>query len=201
MIKTLIFDLGGVIVPLDFPAAYAAIGAISPHPAGEIRERIIATGLVDRLELGHVAPEAFAREMSAALGLELPYDRFCELWSGIFPPHTLTPDELLAELHGRYRLLLLSNTNAIHFTYVKQRYPILRHFDDYVLSYELGVMKPDAAIYEAAVAKAGCRPEECFFTDDGEVNVDGARRAGIDAVQFLSVEKLREDLRARAILS
>jgi HAD superfamily hydrolase (TIGR01509 family) len=60
-------------------------------------------------------------------------------------------------------------------------------------------MKPAPAIYREAVTRAGCAAGECFFTDDIEAYVEAARREGIDAVQFLSLEQLETEMRARGI--
>jgi putative hydrolase of the HAD superfamily len=122
------------------------------------------------------------------------------LWTSVFLRETLLPESLLASLHERHRLLILSNTNPIHFPMLKANYPLFRHFDGYVLSYEVGVLKPDAAIYEEAIARAECRPEECFFTDDILVNVEAGREHGMDSVQFLSAGQLEGELRLRGVL-
>jgi HAD superfamily hydrolase (TIGR01509 family) len=74
---------------------------------------------------------------------------------------------------------------------------LLQQFHDYVLSYEVGAIKPSPLIYQEAIARAGCLPGECFFTDDALVNVEAARAEGIDAVQFQSLEQLRHELRKR----
>ena len=95
--------------------------------------------------------------------------------------------------------MLLSNTNDIHFRFIRKHYPVLRHFDDFVLSYEVGVMKPDAGIYAEALRRAGVPPSECFFVDDKQVNVDAARKAGIDAVRFEGRERLESQLSERGI--
>ena len=113
--------------------------------------------------------------------------------------HTLIPEPIIQGLAARYRLVLLSNTNAIHFDMIRRSYPVLRHFHDLILSYEVKAMKPDPVIYRAAIAAAGCRPEECFYTDDIADYVEGARRMGIDAVQFRGSEALEQDLRERGI--
>jgi len=110
------------------------------------------------------------------------------------------PESLIAGLRGRHRLLVLSNTNPIHFSMLKGQYALFRHFDDFVLSYEVGALKPDAEIYREAIKRAGCRPEECFFTDDIAINVEAARNNGMDAVQFLSGAQIEEELRARGVL-
>lgn len=200
MTKAVIFDLGRVIVPFDFARGYSRIAALTGLKQTEIPELIRPTGLVDRLESGAIEPREFVREISEILGLKCSYEEFCEIWSSIFLPATLIPEEMLAKIAARYRLILLSNTNAIHFDMIRANYPHLRHFHALVLSHEVGAMKPSPRIYEKAVAIAGCRPEECFFTDDVAEYVEGARRYGIDAVQFESVGQIERELRRRSVL-
>lgn len=199
MIRTLIFDLGGVIVPFDFRRAYQTLDGRCPYPAEEIPRRIAATGLVPRFETGRIAARDFVRELTRALEVDLSFEQFGELWSSIFLPETLLPERLIAALAARHRLLLLSNTNAIHFAMVREKYPLLGHFEDAVLSYEVGALKPAPEIYREAIARAGCAPGECFFTDDIAAYVEGARREGIDAVQFQGLERLEGELRARGV--
>jgi len=76
---------------------------------------------------------------------------------------------------------------------------LLRHFDDLVLSYEVRAMKPQPEIFQAAVARAGCRAEECFYTDDIAAYVDAARQMGIDGVVFESRVQLEGELRRRGM--
>ena len=160
MIKTVIFDLGKVLIPFDFARGYRAMEKFCDYPAAEIPKRIAATDLVHRFETGLVEPRDFVQQLSRMLDLRVTYDQFCEIWSSIFLPDPLVPESLLAGIGEHYRLLVLSNTNAIHFAMVRQSYPLLRHFDDLVLSYEVKAMKPSPAIYREAIARAHCRPEE-----------------------------------------
>jgi len=199
VIKTVIFDLGKVLIPFDFARGYRAMEKYCDYPAAEIPRRIAATDLVHRFETGLVEPRDFVEQLSRMLDLRVTYEQFCEIWSCIFLPDTLVPESLLAGIGERYRMLVLSNTNAIHFAMVRRNYPLLRHFHDLVLSYEVKAMKPSPAIYREAIARAGCRPDECFFTDDIPAYVEGARREGIDAVRFESCAQLERDLAARGI--
>ena len=173
---------------------------LCPYAAEDIPRRIGSTDLVRRFESGQVPPEEFVEQLCQILSLRLEYAQFCRIWSSIFLPHTLIPESLLEGLRRRYRLLLLSNTNAIHFEMVRENYPLLRHFDDYVLSYEVGAMKPSARIYEAAISRARCAPSECFFTDDVAEYVAAAKTAGMDAVQFQSAAQLESELLERGII-
>jgi putative hydrolase of the HAD superfamily len=198
MYKAIIFDLGKVLVHFDFKRGYRELEGLCPYPAAEIPKRLGPTGLVARFETGLIEPRDFVEQLSRILDLHVDYDRFCRIWSGIFA-ETLVPENMLEGLAARYRLLLLSNTNAIHFEMIRQNYPLIRHFHDLILSYEVKAMKPRPEIFHAAVARAGCRPEECFFTDDIAEFVEGAQRVGIDAVQFRSAEQLAEELKSRGI--
>jgi glucose-1-phosphatase len=199
VIRAIVFDLGKVIIPFDLERGYRALGPYCRVPPNEISQRVQSSDLVARFESGQVPPEEFVREFSALLELEVGYERFCELWSSIFLPNTLIPEELLAALHRRYPLLLLSNTNAIHFEMVRERYPLLGHFDEFVLSYEVGALKPERRIYEEAVRRAGVPAEETFFTDDIPRYVEAAREVGMDAVEFRSAVQIEEELRTRGV--
>ena len=199
LIKTVIFDLGRVIVPFDFNRGYTRLAALCGIPADEIAGYVASTDLVRRFESGDIESRDFVREFSKYLNFETTYEDFCEIWSSIFLPETLIPEAMLAGIARNYRLVLLSNTNAIHFEMVRANYPLLRHFHAYVLSYEAGAMKPLPLIYQRAVEAAGCAPEECFFTDDIQAYVEGALAYGIDAVQFESAEQIAGELRKRGV--
>jgi glucose-1-phosphatase len=200
MHKAILFDLGRVLIHFDFKRGYRALEGLCPYSAEEIPRKLAGTGLVERFETGLLEPRAFVDEMSRALDLRVDYDRFCEIWSCIFT-HELLPESMLAGLKSRYRMVLLSNTNALHFEMLRGAYAhLLRHFDQLVLSYEVKAMKPREEIFRAAVQAAHCRPEECFYTDDIAAYVEGARDIGIDAVQFESAEQLAGEMRARGIV-
>jgi len=199
VIKTVIFDLGKTIVPFDFKRGYRAMAEVCSYAPEDIPKRIGATDLVVRFESGQITPEEFVAELSGVLNLRMDYGRFCQVWSSIFLPDTLIPESLLEGLRKRHRLLLLSNTNAIHFEMIRENYPLLKHFDEYILSYEVGAMKPSPRIYEEAIARAGCEPEECFFADDIPEYVEGARTVGIDAVRFESAAQIENELSKRGV--
>ncbi len=199
--KALIFDLGGVIVPLKFQHAYARMAPLCGCEPEEIPKRIASTDLVRRFETGRIEPEPFARELLEAIGAPpMSYAEFQDVWCWIFGPETILREPFFRALRERHRLVLLSNTNALHYEILAARHPLLGLFDETVLSYEVGAMKPSPEIYRAAIERAGCAPHECFFTDDVLPYVEGARAAGIDAVQFTSPAQLETELRARGVI-
>jgi glucose-1-phosphatase len=200
VIKTIFFDLGNVIIPFDFRLAYTKLQPLCDYPVAEIPRRMRETDLVSRFETGQIASEQFVKEFSALLELRIGYEEFCDLWTSVFLPEPLIQESLLIELGRRYPLMILSNTNPIHFHMIRANYPLLRHFEHCVLSYEVGALKPSARIFEEAVTRAGCEAGECFFTDDLAENVEAARKHGMDAVQFQSADQLEGDLKARGLL-
>ena len=200
MHKAILFDLGKVLVHFDFQKAYRELAPFCGFGLDELPRRIAATGMVERLETGLVEPREFVAAVCEALQARVDYDEFRRIFSGIFG-ECLIPESLLETLGKRYRLVLISNTNALHWELLRENYPHLwGHFDALILSHEVRAMKPDPAIFRAAVAAAGCRPEECFYTDDIPKFINAARALGIDAVQFQSCGQLEGELRARGML-
>jgi HAD superfamily hydrolase (TIGR01509 family) len=199
MIKTIIFDLGKVIIPFDFQRGYDRMAPLCGYEASQIPERLRSCDLVTRFEEGKIEPRAFVTEVSSILELDATYEEFRGIWSSIFLPETLISEDFLLALQARYRLLLLSNTNAIHYEMVREAYPLLRHFHHHVLSYKVGALKPSPVIYAEALKHSHGEANECFFTDDIPAYVEGARQAGIDAVQFQSQAQIEAELRARGV--
>jgi len=198
MYRAIIFGLGKVLIDFDFARGYQALEGRCPYPAAEIRRRLASTGLVERFETGLIEPHDFVSQLQNLLSLDIGYTEFCGIWSSIFG-QTLIPQPVLADLSGRYRLVLLSNTNAIHYRSVCQRYPLLGYFERRVLSFEVKAMKPAPRIFQCAIEAAGCQPQQCFYTDDIAAYTEAARNLGIDAVTFESATQLERELRLRNI--
>src|ERR1700752_3793752 len=98
MIKTVIFDLGNVIVPLDFPKLYRAMAEHCAVQPDDIPKRIGETGLIPLLEPGQMEADEFTARVAEHLQMRLPSKGFRELWFSLFHPHTLIPDSLVERL-------------------------------------------------------------------------------------------------------
>jgi len=201
MTKAVLLDLGNVIVGLDMDRVYRATAAVSPFPVAEIPSRLRASGLYKPYERGEMSSEQFHRRFCEALQIGgVGFADFSRLWGDMFQPAPLLSSELLRGLSARYRLLLVSNTNDLHFRWIRQHYPLLEHFHEYVLSYQVGSMKPSPEIYLEAVRRAACQARECLFADDLAENVEGARQVGIDALLFSGEQQLRTELARRGLV-
>ena len=199
MIRTLLFDLGNVLVGLDFDRAYRAVAEVTAHAPDEVRRRLFESRLADVYEEGAITSEEFHRRCCRTLEMEMVYDQFATVWGDMFAERPLLDEDFLAALGRRYRMAVVSNTNELHFQWLRERFRLLDHFETLVLSYEVGAAKPAPAIYQAALERTGSRPEECFFTDDREENVLGARALGINAALFTGQRDLEKGLAARGV--
>ena len=192
-IDTVIFDLGNVLITVDELRAADRLAGRTGKTREQISAYALSTPYATNLALGKLTRQQFFEIVARDLAFEGTYDEFAFIWADIFAP--IEPMIALAgSLKNRVQRLLLSNTNAIHMDYVFTQYPFLREFDALLLSYEVGCLKPDAAIYNHAIEKNALTPSRCVFIDDLETNVEGARRVGLQAIQFRDVEQLRAEL-------
>jgi glucose-1-phosphatase len=198
--KALLFDLGRVLIPFEFNRAYRAMEELTGLETAEIRGRLAATTLFREFETGLMEPEAFAAEVMRVLDFECGLTDFGTIWNSIFLPETLIPEAVIRDLQSRYRLIVVSNTNQLHFEMLRNTYVIFEYFYGFVLSYQVRAMKPDPAFYAAALRMAGCLPEECVFIDDLAENVEGAKIAGFDGIVFESFPQLALEFQLRGIL-
>lgn len=194
------FDLGQVLVHFQVPKMLRQIAAASGVDVTVVERVLFAGGLQKRLELGQLTSEGFYEAFCRETRSQPPYEPLAEAGRAIFDINpTILP--VVAQLRqARCRTGVLSNTCDLHWQYCLRQYALVAEmFDVYALSYDLGAMKPDPAIFAAAAARAGCAPHEVFFTDDIAENVAGARAAGFDAVQYVGTRALVAELRARGV--
>ena len=198
--KFLYFDLGKVLVDFSVDRMLAQMAAVAGVTPQRVREAIFDGGLMRQHECGRLASRDFYEAFCVATGSRPDFARLSAAAAEIFTLN-LPMLPLAAQLRqAGYPMGILSNTCETHWPYCRDHYRIVAEgFSVYALSYELGAMKPDAAIFHAAARLCGHRPEEIFFVDDLPGHVAGARAAGFDAVQFTSAEALSAELRQRGI--
>ncbi len=181
-IEAVIFDLGNVLVFHDNDLLYRRLGERAGRSGDEVN-RILAEPLFDGINRGTLDAEGIYHEVCGALGLSLSRDEFAALWSCHFAVNEpILP--MVEGLVGRVKLLLLSNTNPLHTAYLRPRLPVLERFDHLLFSHDLGLVKPEPAFYEAALARAGVAPEAAAFFDDVPRFVEAACALGIRGYVF-----------------
>ena len=191
--KTIIFDLGGVLVHLDWDRVCGALETLSTQGTGAVRAEVVNGSIVSDSMRGNIGPQEFQQRLCDRLEIEVSYEAFVEIWNGLLRPNQeIVP--LIAGLKPGHKLVLASNTDAIHFSYSIKHFPVLHQFDRHFLSYKMGLLKPETAFFDHVLRALDAPPGDCVFIDDRPDNVDAARRMGITSFRFDSVERLQRDL-------
>lgn len=199
--RVIYFDLGNVLLTFDHELSCRQMAEVAGTSADRVRQVVFEEGLQTRFERGELTPQAFHAEFCERTQTQPDIDSLLHASSAIFRLHVPVVPVVAHLRAAGYRLGILSNTCAPHWEYVSGgRYAIIsKLFDPCILSYRVGAMKPEPAIYRAASQAAGAAPGELFFLDDRQENVDGALAAGLDAVLFTSPQQLIADLDQRGI--
>ncbi len=177
-IKVVLFDLGKVLLHFNFEPAFKRLARHTDLTPKDIEDYFVVSGLEVLYDGGKISSRRFFSEVKKGLRLRIGYAEFEKIWNGIFTPK---PDtiRLLKRLEGRCKLVLVSNTNAMHYAYIHKKYRFLDVFDRHVLSFRVKMRKPDPHIYETALRHAGAKPEEAFYIDDRQDLTEAASELGI----------------------
>lgn len=196
-ISTLIFDFGGVLINLKREAAIDAFRKLGLDTADQLLDNYVQSGIFMQLENGSLSAADFrdeVRKLTAPTVTDEQIDQALYAFLLDIPAEKL---ELLLALRRKFRVVMLSNTNPIHFPWcAATKFTYKGHqlgdfFDACYLSYELKCSKPDAEIFYKLLAAEGVAPESCLFFDDGIQNIQAAQ-----ALHFQTVlVKPNEDLR------
>ncbi len=196
MIRTVISDLGRVVLWFDNNIFLRKLADRAGKPFEDVKATVHGDlELLRRFDAGAVTPRAFFERVTGLVGADISYEAFFEMYNDIFSLNAPAIDVLARAKAAGYKTLLLSNTDPERFSFVRTRFPEILFFDDYVLSYELKLLKPDPAIYLAAVRLAGTKPQECVFIDDMEENIAGAVAAGLAGIHYTPATDLAAELR------
>ena len=195
MIKTIFCDLGNVIVHVDHQKTIRGLSRFSSKSEDAICRFFLNSEARKRFDTGKITAEKLFMNFKDNLGLNLDFERFRKVWCSCLTNLNNDMEKLLRKLKENYRLILLSNTDEIHFAYCRKNYKILDVFDDFVLSYEEGYLKPNPMIYLGALKKAGTFPTNTIFIDDIAAHTIAARLLGIKGIQYKNMQKLRNDLK------
>lgn len=198
--RALLIDLGNVLVAFDHGITLRALERATGIPAGRFQP-VIFGELERSFDAGRLTPDAFFRAVEERAALpRLPDAIWVRAWRDIFKP---IPEAiaLLSRLAPGIRTALVSNTNSVHWEGVLRVADLSGHFDVLALSFQLGMLKPDPAIYVATLARLGVAAREAVFADDRAEHVEGARRVGIDAFVVDGPSSLETGLLSRGLLA
>lgn len=194
MIKYIIFDLGGVILNIDFNKAAKSFKDLGLDDFEALYSKATQSKLFDRLEKGLISAQEFRSELSELSGLELSDEQIDDAWNSLildFPPARLN---LLRELRKNYKLFLLSNTNIIHADFYNNDLRQNHHidgleslFDKVYYSHEIALRKPDMEAFKYVLNDQKIPAEHTLFIDDALPNILAANQLGLNTL-FLNLD-------------
>jgi HAD superfamily hydrolase (TIGR01509 family) len=191
MTPIVVFDLGKVLVDFDYSIAAQKVAARSSHRIENLNDVLGGSPLLVRFETGLLTKQQFFSEIQHLTGFNGHADEFANYFADIF-----FPMDPMIDLHAGLRkkkipTYIFSNTNELAVGHIRRKFPFFGNFDGYILSYEIGSMKPHAKIYEALETMSGRKGPEIFYIDDRLENVQAAAARGWQVVLHESVEKTR----------
>jgi len=187
-----IFDLGNVIVDIDFNRVLGAWSNFSRVPLATLKQSFTMGEAFHQHERGEISDEVFAEKLCHEMALPRSYEQFSHGWQAVFVG--IRP-EVIAIMHKLreqgHRVVILSNTNRLHTTFWPEEYPEVKAAADKIyLSQEMGMRKPEARIYQAVLQAEGFSAADAVFFDDNVDNIEGANQAGITSILVTGKETI-----------
>lgn len=197
-IKNIIFDLGGVIYAVNYKATIRAFESLGIKDFERLYAKAGQSNLFDDLETGRISKQEFVAKISCFLPKEVTHKQIVDAWNAMligFMPDALA---CLVELKQKYRIFLLSNTNAFHIEEIKLRIG-LKSFQDFCdlfekvyLSHEIGMRKPHTEVFLRITEEQRLKSSETLFIDDSPQHVRGAINSCLKAYHLKDDERISE---------
>lgn len=187
---TIIFDLGGVLIDLEYEATIRAFQELGTENFNELYSQALQTDLFDKYETGDLSSQHFINKLKTLLPSRCTPNEVVWAWNAMikdFQPEKL---QFLAKIKDTHTIGLLSNTNDIHVDCVKRRLkkvsdqPFESYFHHTFLSHELRMRKPHVETFLEVCSRVDIQPEKALFIDDSTQHIEGAQKAGLATFHF-----------------
>jgi putative hydrolase of the HAD superfamily len=188
-IKHIIFDLGGVILNIDYKLTEKAFIDAGIPDFPELYSQLRQSDLFDKFEVGGMGRETFIEELRKASHRDITDEAILNAWNAMLLDFPVRRLQILQQLHLYYDLFLLSNTNEVHED-AFNRILMDSHgipnigvfFDKVYLSHKVGMRKPNREIFQRVLDDNGLKPHETLFIDDSPQHIAGAKEVGIQTI-------------------
>ena len=193
--RAIIFDIGRVLIRVDIHRAMTGLASDLRLTPQEVWSAIENDPRWPDWQEGRISPEDWHLHLSKRLGGSLTFEQFTQAWNSALAPEPIQPEHFLEKLSKKYRLALLSNTDAIHMSDAEARFSFFRYFPIRIYSFRVGASKPDPLIYAEALRACKVHAPEAIYIDDVQAYAEAAQRLGMAGLIFRSHEELQTNLR------
>lgn len=195
-VRALLFDLGGVVIEVDFMATFRDWSERAGVPADTIAQRFLPDPDYERHERGEISCETYFSRLATRLGLGLSPREMEEGWNRMLIGEIPGIRDVLAALEPVMPLFAFTNTNPTHRRrWARDHAALVGHFREIFVSSDMGLRKPEPAAYAAVARGMGLEPGAVLFFDDNPQNVEGARETGMQAVRVRGHDDVLDALR------
>jgi putative hydrolase of the HAD superfamily len=194
-VDALLFDLGNIVIDIDFSRVFDAWARAAGVPPAAIAKRFSIDAAYEAHERGEIEGAQYLASLRKSLEARLSDEELLAGWNAIFVGPREGMRELLQGLSSVVPLYVFSNTNALHHAYWSEQYrELLQPFSRIFCSHQLGVRKPSPEAFRRIAQLIGIAPSRLAFFDDLRENVDGAREAGLPSFHVTSFAELHDAL-------
>lgn len=200
-IDVILFDFGGVLIELDYPKVVTGFSRVARENVSKIEELVVTSSLLQEFEKGEISPAQFRTGVNNLLGTSMEDDEFDRIWNSMLKELPKRRMDILLAAGKRFHTYILSNANIIHEQAFNQMIlettgkPSLHEFvAKCYFSHRVGLRKPDVACYEWVCQDICQDPKRVLFLDDRLDNVEGARAAGLRALQITNADSQLKEL-------
>lgn len=197
---SIIFDLGGVILNIDFSKTSSAFKKAGVADIDQMYSQESANELFRNLEVGKITEDQFCEAIRNVSGTKLANKSIVDAWNALLLDFRVETINYIKLLRTKYKLFLLSNTNSIHYREFYKIYEKTMETESFdalfqktYYSHLIGYRKPDVSAFQYVLEDNSLSAEECLFIDDTIHNIEGAKRAGLNTI-FLNPEMRVEEL-------
>ncbi|NJO23020.1 MAG: HAD-IA family hydrolase [Sphingomonadales bacterium] len=199
-VDALLFDLGRVVIDIDFDRAIARWAEQASCDAALLRQRFARGSAFKQHETGALSDSAYFASLRESLGVELTNAELLDGWNAIFVGEMRGISDLLGSIAPKIPIYALSNSNPAHEAYWSSRFAsVVRHFKHVYVSSTIGLRKPDAEAYGYVIEAIGVPAERIAFFDDSIENIEGARRCRLQAFHVTSTGDIEKAIAGLAM--
>jgi putative hydrolase of the HAD superfamily len=191
-IKVILFDLGRVLMHIDFEAFPNGLGLLTKEERLQYDQAHIQKSIRE-YETGKMSTNEFYDSLYGIFQKKYSREKLRESFDGIIVADNQEIIPFVEKIMLQYRIAVLSNTCASHWEKVLRLSSLIKLFPDVFTSFQLGAMKPARSVYENVCTSLNVQPHEVLFIDDLKENVEGAISAGMKGILFTDARQLQHD--------